>query len=89
MNGMKSQAHLYISGLVQGVFFRASAKEMAQSLGLSGWVKNMADRRVEAIFVGNKNDIKKAIEWCHHGPPSARVDKVEVIWEEPLALPQE
>ena len=80
---MKSQAHLFISGFVQGVFFRARTREMAQSLGLTGWVKNLPDGKVEAVFNGDKTDVEKAIDWCHHGPPEASVAGVEVSWQEP------
>jgi acylphosphatase len=78
-----AQAHLYISGFVQGVFFRARTREMAQSLGLTGWVRNLADGRVEAVFSGHKATIEKAIDWCRNGPPEANVAGVEVRWKTP------
>jgi len=77
------RAHVYISGIVQGVFFRASTLRVAKQLGLKGFVRNLPDGRVEAVFEGEEENVKKAIEWCKRGPPLARVDKVEVIWEEP------
>ncbi len=72
------EAHVFISGIVQGVFFRANTMEMARELKLSGWVKNLPDGRVEAIFQGDENKVKKMIEWCHKGPRFARVSKVDV-----------
>lgn len=75
-----AQAHLIISGIVQGVYFRAHTRDMAQSFGLKGWVRNLPDGRVEAVFTGDKESIQQAIDWCSHGPSSARVDKVEVKW---------
>lgn len=74
--------HVFISGLVQGVFFRWNTKKMADKLKLSGWVRNLSDGRVEAIFEGDKESIEKMIEWCKKGPPEAIVEKVEIIWEE-------
>lgn len=69
---------LKIRGRVQGVFFRQSTCQEAKSLNLSGWVKNNQDGSVEALVEGPENDVKKLIDWCHEGPPSARVDSVEV-----------
>jgi len=78
----KARVHVFISGLVQGVFFRWNTKKMADKLQLSGWVRNLPDGRVEAIFEGNKENIEKMIEWCKKGPPEAIVEKVETLWEE-------
>lgn len=75
------RAHLYIYGRVQGVFFRVSMKEIADSLGVTGWVKNLPDGRVEAVLEGPEEKVKKVIEWAHKGPPLAIVYKVEVKWE--------
>ncbi len=80
--GQKVRAHVFISGIVQGVFFRANTKRIADELGVKGWVRNLPDGRVEAVFEGNKEAVDKIIEWCKIGPPLARVDKVEVHWEE-------
>jgi len=79
---MMVRKHVYISGLVQGVFFRANTKRMADTLGIKGWVKNLPDGRVEAVFEGEKEKVEAMIRWCHKGPPSAVVEKVEVIDEE-------
>lgn len=80
------RAHVFISGKVQGVWFRGTTKQIAETLGLSGWVRNLPDGRVEAVFEGSEEDVRKAVEWCHKGPPSARVEKVEVFYEEPENL---
>jgi len=77
-----ARAHIFVSGRVQGVFFRAFAEEVASSLGLGGWARNMPDGRVEAVFEGEKSAVEKAIGMCRKGPPSSRVDDVEVRWEE-------
>lgn len=69
---------LKIRGRVQGVFFRQSTCQEAKLLKLSGWVKNNPDGSVEALVEGPDDDVKKLIDWCHQGPPSARVDSVDV-----------
>jgi acylphosphatase len=74
--------HVYISGRVQGVFFRAETQRMAKSFNLAGWVRNIADGRVEACFEGKDENIDKMLEWCHMGPSAARVE--EVLVEEEL-----
>jgi acylphosphatase len=73
--------HVYISGLVQGVFFRAAARRAAADLNLTGWVRNMDDGRVEAVLEGDDSDVDKMIEWCKTGPPAARIDNVRVSQE--------
>ncbi|PUA31256.1 MAG: acylphosphatase [Candidatus Terraquivivens tikiterensis] len=79
---MKARAHVYVSGLVQGVFFRSSTKRMADRLGVKGWVRNLQDGRVEAVFEGDREAVASMIEWCHRGPPDAIVEKVDVVWED-------
>lgn len=79
---MNTRAHVLISGKVQGVFFRSSIKDIAEELGLSGWVRNLVDGRVEAVFEGNKEQVEKMLKWCQKGPEYARVAGVEVILEE-------
>jgi acylphosphatase len=74
--------HVYISGRVQGVFFRAETQRTAKGFNLTGWVRNIADGRVEALFEGEDTNVDKMIAWCHIGPPAARVDEV-LIEEEP------
>jgi acylphosphatase len=77
------RAHVVVSGYVQGVFFRATTRETARSLGLGGWVRNLPDGRVEAVFEGPRSAVLRAVSWCRTGPPSARVLDVEVTWQEP------
>jgi acylphosphatase len=72
---------LRIMGRVQGVAFRASAVAIARELGLGGWVANRADGSVEAVAEGDDADVAAFVHWCHHGPPAARVDRVEVTDE--------
>lgn len=78
----KARAKLTIRGRVQGVFYRQSTMEMANSLELTGWAKNCLDGSVEAVFEGDKAVINKAIEWCRKGPPEARVTDVAVAWQD-------
>ncbi|MFB6152940.1 MAG: acylphosphatase, partial [Halodesulfurarchaeum sp.] len=68
---------------VQGVFFRANTREQAQERGIDGWVRNLADGRVEAVFEGPEADVEEMVEWCHEGSPAARVEDVEVEYEDP------
>ncbi len=77
------KAKVLISGRVQGVFFRGSTRSMATSLGLGGYVRNLSDGRVEAVFEGPARAVRKAVSWCRKGPPSARVESVDVNWLEP------
>ncbi len=79
---MRKRAHVLISGRVQGVWFRASTRDKAEQFGLSGWVRNTKDGKVEAVFEGEENGVEEMIKWCHHGPSLARVDKVNIKWEE-------
>ena len=78
----KVKARVVISGLVQGVFFRAATCEQAINLGLAGWVKNRWDGKVEAIFEGEKSKVEQMVGWCHKGPAGSRVDRVGVSWED-------
>ncbi len=75
------RAHVIIQGLVQGVWFRASTKEMALPIGVGGWVRNLPDGGVEAMFEGEKKKVEEIIGWCHKGPSGARVSNVEIAWE--------
>jgi acylphosphatase len=79
---MKTRAHVYISGRVQGVFFRAHTRDEARRLGLTGWVRNMADGRVEAVLEGDDTAVEAMISWCRRGSPYSKVEDVEVIREE-------
>ncbi|MCG9968650.1 acylphosphatase [Pelotomaculum terephthalicicum JT] len=78
------RAHVIISGKVQGVYYRAKAREQALTLKLSGWIKNMPDGRVEGIFEGGREGVDKMIDWCRQGPARAVVTGLEIKWEEPL-----
>jgi acylphosphatase len=75
---MKQAVHVFVSGMVQGVFYRSWAEDTARELGLSGWVRNLPDGRVEAVFEGQKSRVDRMVGLCRKGPPHAKVDKVEV-----------
>ena len=75
------RAHLRIYGLVQGVFFRATMREVAKRLGVKGWVRNVPDGSVEAVIEGPRDKVEELIKWAHRGPPAACVEKVMVRWE--------
>jgi acylphosphatase len=78
---MKVRAHVLLSGRVQGVFFRLEAKRKADNRGVKGWVRNLPDGRVEAVFEGEEEAVKALIEFCRRGPPRARVTNVVLAWE--------
>jgi len=75
------RVHMIIHGIVQGVFFRANAKNVAERLGLKGYARNMANGCVEVVAEGPEQKIKELIEFCKKGPRAARVDKVDVKFE--------
>jgi len=75
---MKTRAHVIISGRVQGVWYRASTKQKAEELGITGWVKNTDEGNVEALFEGDKAVIDEMIAWCWKGPPLAKVKNVKI-----------
>jgi acylphosphatase len=79
---MKARVHVFVSGRVQGVFFRAETAHIADRLGLVGWVRNLPDGRVEALFEGEKEDVEKALDFCRRGPPGARVQNLDLKWED-------
>lgn len=76
-----ARVQLLITGQVQGVFYRASALEQAQSLNLSGQVENLPDGTVELVAEGPKWALEQLITWCKQGPPNAKVDEVFVSWK--------
>ena len=76
------RTHLFISGRVQNVFFRARTQKKAKELGVSGWVRNLADGRVEALYEGEKEKVEKMIEWSKRGPLFAKVKNIEIFPEE-------
>ena len=83
---MRYRAHVFFGGKVQGVFFRANTERKARETGIFGWVRNIPDGRVEAVFEGEKEDIEDVIDWCAHHQPYAAVENVEIRWEEPEGL---
>jgi acylphosphatase len=80
---MKLNVKVLISGRVQGVWFRANTKNKAEQLGLTGWVKNTSDGKVEAEFEGEEEIIIKMLEWCKGGSPSAKVTNIEINRKSP------
>ena len=78
---MKARAHVFVSGRVQGVFFRSETKHNADRHDVKGWVHNLPDDRVEAVFEGEQEDVEALIEFCKHGPYGARVTNVDLTWE--------
>lgn len=78
----EARAHVVISGKVQGVYYRVETRDQAKSLGVTGWVRNMPDGRVEGLFEGERGCVEKLIEWCRQGPPRARVSDVAVEWQD-------
>ena len=81
---MKARAHIWISGRVQGVFYRDNTRRWASSMGLSGWVRNLPDGRVEVLVEGEKDTIKRLEELLKKGPPLSRVEEVRTEWGEYL-----
>ncbi len=86
MGNHRIRAHVLISGRVQGVGYRFSTQDMAVLLKLSGWVRNLKDGQVEAVFEGNPEQVEEMIRWCHQGPPHAVVKQVIVEYEPPQDL---
>ena len=80
---MTKRLHVFVSGRVQGVFFRAECEREARGRGLGGFVRNTRDGRVEAVFEGDDADVDVLVAWCGEGPPWASVTSVEVSEEEP------
>ncbi|SFL13334.1 acylphosphatase [Halogranum rubrum] len=79
----RTRAHVYVSGRVQGVFYRASTRDAAEEHGVDGWVRNLDDGRVEAVFEGSESSVESMVEWCHTGSTAADVDSVDAEYEEP------
>ena len=77
---MTARAQVRVAGRVQGVFYRQSTVEMANQLGLCGWVRNLPDGSVEALFEGDRLRVEQAVAWCRQGPPRASVNEVSVQW---------
>ena len=83
MTDNRIRAHVFVSGTVQGVRYRASTRDAAEDRGVDGWVRNLDDGRVEAVFEGPEPAVEGLIEWCHTGSRLASVEDVEVSYEDP------
>lgn len=79
----RTRAHIYVSGRVQGVYFRATTRDTAREVGVDGWVRNLDDGRVEAVFEGPESPVERMVEFCHEGSEAARVEDVKVAYESP------
>jgi acylphosphatase len=77
-----ARLHVVISGRVQGVFFRGATLDEAFALGLTGWVRNRPDRKVEIVAEGKRRNLEMLLAWAHQGPSSARVENVDAEWAE-------
>ena len=78
---MLVRAHVFVTGRVQGVFFRAETRHEAKKHNVKGWVRNLPDGRVEAVFEGEDKDVRILIQFCRQGPPGAFVTSTDVVWE--------
>ncbi len=76
------RAHLFVSGKVQGVFFRETVRKKAAREGVTGWAKNLRDGRVEAVFEGKESKVKKMVDWTRSGPIWAKIDSLDLVWED-------
>lgn len=76
-----ARAHAFIAGRVQGVAFRWETLQVAEQQQVKGWVRNLPDRRVEAVFEGPRPQVNAVLDWCRQGPAIARVDSVDIQWE--------
>ena len=86
MDQARVRKHVLVSGRVQGVFFRSATQEEALRLGVSGWVRNLSDGRVEAVFEGSGAAVAAALDWARHGPDHAVVESLDVTDEAPEGL---
>ena len=80
-NSDLERAHVRVSGQVQGVFFRDSTRKKAEELGLAGWVRNLPDGQVEAVFEGPSQEVREMVRWCKEGPRHASVENVNTDFE--------
>jgi acylphosphatase len=78
---MKKRVHIFIEGIVQGVYYRYNALKKAEAYHLTGWVRNRTDGRVEMVCEGIEEDIQDMVKWCKEGPPGAHVTGVGTTWE--------
>jgi len=79
---IQKRIHIFVTGRVQGVFFRQSTRVMAIKNNVNGWVRNLDDGRVEIVAEGENQDIDNLADWCKTGPANSRVDKFELLDEE-------
>ena len=77
----QKRVHIFVKGRVQGVYFRQGMKDISEKKNVTGWVRNLQDKRVEAVLEGKDTDVNSVIEWSQTGPPNAIVDDVEIINE--------
>lgn len=78
----KARVHIFVSGKVQGVFFRSETQSLAKKLGFTGWVRNLEDGRVEILAEGEKEKLEKLVEWAKKGPERAKVNGLDLEWQE-------
>ncbi len=78
---MRVRAHVFVAGRVQGVFFRSETRQKARSANVTGWVRNLPDGRVEAVFEGEEDDVDELVRFCKKGSRGARVTEIEVFRE--------
>jgi acylphosphatase len=76
------RAHVFVSGRVQGVFFRQKTRQLAIGLNVTGWVRNLDDGRVEGVFEGEEEAVVAVVDFCRKGPKGAKVDQVKLNWED-------
>jgi acylphosphatase len=82
----ETRAHVFVTGRVQGVSYRANTRDTAREAGVSGWVENLDDGRVEAVFEGDDESVERLVEWCHSGSPAADVESVDAEYGDPEGL---
>ena len=82
----RTRAHVYVSGRVQGVYYRATTRDTARETGVDGWVRNLDDGRVEAVFEGGEDAVREMVKWCETGSRAAEVDAVDAEYENPEGL---
>ncbi len=80
---MRARAHVFVSGKVQGVFFRSNTRSVARLKQVSGWVKNLSDGRVEAVIEGERGSVEEMVKFLESGPSVSSMDSVDVSWEKP------
>lgn len=83
---MRVRRHLFVSGRVQGVFYRDTCRRVAEQEGVAGWASNLADGRVEIVLEGDEEAVERVVRWCREGTDWSRVDSVDVSDEDPEGL---